>query len=460
MKYVLYRIETYGMKNIKNKITLDFCPLTIDNKSNKKVSKVKAIYGANGSGKSAILNSIRLFKMLVINENLLKQTSEIKKLNKIINKQINEFYISVVYSVKYDMIYNDEIYKNEFIVKLDNGIPYIESEKFYTLKGKSINGEYSLIYEANNGTLKITNKESKMDEYFVNRTLNILKYSSCSSITSENDVIKEINKYLIENDNYSSKQMVLDSLGVLKYLIINRDFANNISIYLEEQDMHKEFDDDMFEKYLEKINNKDNESMIRNTIGSNIDIIRKSGRDFNGLVITNLDLYKNNIKRLTTFLQLFKPTLKEIKLEIKEDEQFYYCNKKMVYDGYTIDSDYESTGIQKLMNIYNSIEDVTKGKMVFIDELDANISGIYLEKLIEYLNDLNKGQLCFTTHDYYLMKTLSDYTNALDFLGEKGKLVSWTKNGNYKPYNQYPEGMIMDSPYNIEALDFARLFNK
>ena len=30
MFFNLYRIETYGMKNIKELITIDFCPLTID----------------------------------------------------------------------------------------------------------------------------------------------------------------------------------------------------------------------------------------------------------------------------------------------------------------------------------------------------------------------------------------------------------------------------------------------
>ena len=130
----------------------------------------------------------------------------------------------------------------------------------------------------------------------------------------------------------------------------------------------------------------------------------------------------------------------------------------MIYDSYEVDSDYESTGIQKLMSIYNSLDDVTKGKIVFIDELDANINGVYLKVLLEYLNNLNKGQLCFTSHNFYPMEYLYSYTNSIDFLGETGKLISWKKNGNYKPYNQYPEGMIVDSPFNIDPIDYAKVF--
>lgn len=93
MYYTLYRIETYGMKNIKELITIDFYPVTIENESKKKKSRIKSIYGMNGVGKSAIINSISLFKQVMLNPSLLKQTSEIIKLNKIINKVTKEFYI-------------------------------------------------------------------------------------------------------------------------------------------------------------------------------------------------------------------------------------------------------------------------------------------------------------------------------------------------------------------------------
>jgi len=130
----------------------------------------------------------------------------------------------------------------------------------------------------------------------------------------------------------------------------------------------------------------------------------------------------------------------------------------MVYEKYEIDTDYESTGIKKLMKLFSAIEDVTKGKIVFIDELDSNINGVYLNKLIEYLNYSQKGQLCFTLHNLYPMKYLYKYSNAIDFIGETGRIVSWVKNGNYRPYEKYPEGMIEDSPFNIESFDFINVF--
>lgn len=56
------------------------------------------------------------------------------------------------------------------------------------------------------------------------------------------------------------------------------------------------------------------------------------------------------------------------------------------------------------------------------------------------------------------MEYLYKFSNAIDFIGETGKLVSWKKNGNYRPYNLYPEGLIPDSPFNIDILDFENVF--
>lgn len=439
----LYRIEMFGMKNIQDLITIDFTPASVKESDKKNISKVKAIYGANGSGKSAIMNAIYLYKNLCLDSSLLKQTGEKIKLNKIINKLKKEFYISFVYGIK--NVGKTEVYKNELKIKIDDDVPYIESEKFYVLKDKSINGEYNLIYEVNNGELNINEgNELEINIYFKNRTLNILKYSTCTSMLNEVDIAKEI-MLLIKSKNFK-----IEKLGIVKYLLINSLFSDSLTVYLEETDLHKERESNYIDEMIYKGLNVRKGILNNNSINSKRDIVSKN----------RINDYKKNIERLTKFLLLFKPNLKNIRLEITEDETYYYCNKKMVYDGYEVDSDYESTGIQKLMSLYNSIEDITKNKIVFIDELDANINGVYLSHLIKYINELKKGQLCFTSHNLYPMQYLCSFTNSIDFLGETGKLVSWKKNGNYKPYNQYPEGMIYDSPFNISSIDFEDVFEE
>ena len=58
----------------------------------------------------------------------------------------------------------------------------------------------------------------------------------------------------------------------------------------------------------------------------------------------------------------------------------------------------------------------------------------------------------------FAMNYLYSFSHSIDFLGETGVLVPWKKNGNYKPYNQYPEGMILASPFNVDYFDFIKVF--
>ncbi len=46
------------------------------------------------------------------------------------------------------------------------------------------------------------------------------------------------------------------------------------------------------------------------------------------------------------------------------------------------------------------------GQITFIDELDANINDVYLDKLIEYFILYGNGQLCFTAHNLSPMSLL------------------------------------------------------
>ncbi|MCM1259870.1 MAG: ATP-binding protein [Prevotella sp.] len=438
MGFILYRIETYGMKNINDKITIDFQNQTIYRKKNKNFSNIKAIYGTNGTGKSAIVHSIDLYKQIVLERNYLKQNNNIKALNKMINKVKKEFYMNVIFGLsEEEKIVH--IFKHEILIKLDNNIPYIEFENFKTLQGQTINGTYNEIYSITNGDLIINEYDNNVfDQLIIEKSKNILKYATLSSLILDDSIFSVLMKEM--NNNNALSEINSKTLDAMLNDFL---FAASITIYLDQTDLHEERD---FEDFIQHYNKY--EIAYKNKIHANEDWIRKS----------NIEQYRKDVKKMYNFIALFKPDLKEIRVDEREDQEFIHCFKKMIYSNYEVDSDYESTGIQKLMKLFSSIEDVTKGKIVFIDELDANVNGVYLNKLLEYLKDQGKGQLCFTTHNLYPMYYLYKYSNSIDFIGETGKLVSWKKNGNYKPYTQYTEGMIVDSPFNIEPFDFIHVF--
>lgn len=442
MSFKIYKIETYGIKNIEEKIVIDFYPQTISQNSKKKIANIKAIYGTNGTGKSSFIESVLLYKRLVSNEFLLKQSDEVALLNNLINKNKKEFYFSVIFTFSNP---KKKYYKHEIKMVLDNDIPYIAYERLSELVDRTINGKYDTIYEVNNGELHLTKITNDFDNFVLDRSRYLLKMTSFASFFKDIDVKKEIRSIFEKKEKKLA--FTPEKYGSAFYMVLLTVFVDSITIYLDENDKHKVNDFSKFEDLINRIN-EDDSLKNRLRISSGKDIILKS----------SYTKYLNDVKKLTKFIRLFKPDLKNIKVETQEDENFMYCSKKMQYENYDVDLEFESTGIKKLVRIFKSIEDVTKDNIVFIDELDANINGVYLNKLLEYLYDNGNGQLCFTTHNLYPMEYLCQFNNSIDFIGETGKVVQWKKNGNYKPYIQYPEGFIIDSPFNIESIDFIDVF--
>ena len=93
-------------------------------------------------------------------------------------------------------------------------------------------------------------------------------------------------------------------------------------------------------------------------------------------------------------------------------------------------------------------------------QMDSNLNDVYLCKLIEYFMYYGKGQLCFTTHNLDPMTVLKENRNSIDFLSSDNHLVPWVSRGNASPENCYKNGMIEDSPFNIDATDFIGIFGE
>ena len=53
---------------------------------------------------------------------------------------------------------------------------------------------------------------------------------------------------------------------------------------------------------------------------------------------------------------------------------------------------------------------------------------------------------------------LSKRKHSIDFLSDNSEIISWKKKGNYSVINLYRNGMIDNSPFNIEHFDFLGLF--
>ena len=87
----LLNMTVSGIKSIKKEIRLDFDKKTIDKKFNPDKYRIKAIYGENGSGKSAIITAVKIYQDLIINDNYFNESKTQIFLDEIINKSTQKF---------------------------------------------------------------------------------------------------------------------------------------------------------------------------------------------------------------------------------------------------------------------------------------------------------------------------------------------------------------------------------
>ena len=80
-----------GIKNIKQELRLDFYKKSVDKNFDPTKYRIKAIYGENGSGKSAIITAVKIFHDLFFRDNYLSESETQEFLNEIINKEMHEF---------------------------------------------------------------------------------------------------------------------------------------------------------------------------------------------------------------------------------------------------------------------------------------------------------------------------------------------------------------------------------
>ena len=62
--------------------------------------------------------------------------------------------------------------------------------------------------------------------------------------------------------------------------------------------------------------------------------------------------YSDNNKKLTKFIQYFKPDLKTIELIKREDKKSYHVRKLFKYKNYNVEYEFESSGIKHLVMLF------------------------------------------------------------------------------------------------------------
>ena len=408
---------------------------------------IKGIYGINGSGKSGIVASVDILRNLLLDDGYLNNPMVQKNLDAIINKKSKELFISADFLAEYKE--KTYLYRYEILLKKTVTDKYaISSEKLSYRLATSKKDDFNSLIEVKNGIIDYIDikNDEELKNTFIQHTLNLLSMSAVSSV-----FLDKMYPYEEQINNIIS----LD--GVL--LLIN--LGIRMKVYMDQSDNHIDYLLKNMLMYTMETDNDDTyiDSLRKGAVRlnrSSIDAI-SGGTDLIAKPIYTR--YEKKVKRLKEFIKIFKPDLTDISIDRKEDGDNYVCNLNMVYGDYVVHTEFESTGVKKLIRLFDFLQNMVQGGIVFIDEFDSNLHDVYLCALLEYLMEYGKGQLCFTTHNVGPMDVLKRNKKSIDFLSIDHKIYPWTTNGNYSPSKLYRNGMIEGSPFNVDSIDFIGIFD-
>ena len=433
-KPFLLSVTLCGIKNIEKPITIDFYKNKGLRNFNSLNDKVRVIYGPNGSGKTAIMTAMFIAKQVLCNTNSMLGYDQ-TFFDNTINLKLKQFDIVMEFATlsrenEDDNAKVENICRYEFTIAQHLSSYSIIHEKFSQCKGSNRNGNFETVFETQTGQL--LSLKGVSDQMFTR-----LKEQSANTIlkTSFFVFLSLFNQSLIDNNEPALK--VDDSIGYLSH------FSKLLNVSLEFEDIHFECLSSFMDNQAETCLPKPSDNKFKYEY-----VVRKD--DYHN--------FEHFVASQAKFIQIFKPKLKQILIDRLEDKDVFRCHEILDYGTYQIDSNFESTGIKKLMDLYIKLRACSKGSIIFIDEMDANISGVYLQRLVEYFNQFGEGQLCFTTHALDPMYPLCDKSKSIYFLGENNEVTPWVKNGHYKPFILYPTGMIPGIEFSLDVTDFIKVF--
>lgn len=429
MEFYLLEFRLNGIKNIEKEIVISFYKQDI-RKFNRENYNVKGIFGRNGIGKTAVIKGIEILRNIVLDSDYLILKSGL--LNEIINKKLKECYLSAEFLVV-DKNNKKHIFEHSINLKIENGKIIITKEIINKKKLDRKEILKTLIIENGKINKNKSNYFKNLDE-IEKLSMNLLDRKSIVNLIMNNIY-----------ENYG--EMKIEDIGKE-----NLDFIHMHILY-HTINIFTHVEDEYYKIFSPKITDEKwfNEVFF--------DLMNREGRNKKFIFKDRIEDLEKNLNKKEKFLKLFNPELNKIEFEKKDfDENYYEIEYVFNYKDYKINFEYESMGMKSLFRLFDVLDTINNGGIVFVDEIDMSIHDLYLNRLIEFFAENGKGQFTFTAHNTSILDTLKKYKNSIDFITEYQEIKPWIKNGNYSPRKQYLEGMLPNMPYNIEYYDFFEIF--
>ncbi len=408
--------------------------------------KLVLIYGENGAGKSNLATSFFTLSEII------RTKSNKEFLDKITEDMTTELKEKIPLE-KFINIIKGDFKETESIIK--------ESKTIGSKDNMVL--EFGFRINDKNGVYKIETDNEKI----VYEKLDFV-YNKKSATFFEID-----NNNIKINENIINKKSYYNELKDLSEKYFGKHSFMSILNY-EISDKRKEFiNENINENLLDVVEFLDS---IFIQVNANSSIRGKVGLSDNILKIPELKkgtINKKEEQKLATTEKILNEFFTSIYSDIKK---VYYKKenqkqkikyklyvKKLIYnDLIEISFDNESTGTQKLLQLFPFLIGCVSGSIAIVDEFDSGIHDILVKNIIENIYTSIKGQLILTTHNTYLLEADlpkdSVYTFKIDSLANK-KLTPITEldgkriHPNLNIRRRYLNGVYGGTP-NPMSIDF------
>lgn len=411
MRNIVVRLSSLTLTNIKNvKSGTIVMPLANERKFKCNRAEILGIYGQNGSGKTAIVDTLYFLQNIMIGEELDQRIIDYidtDSINAEINAEFKIFGNDVLYEVGYHIVFS----------KVDDGIIIereylncaINKEEYRTNKNIFMDyqrAETNFVFKPLKRLEELVGKDKnvKMDLIVARK---MAEKSNCSYIFGKDS--REI--FYKKNDEFENYSIVIHALFdfALKDLFVIRSSHSGVisanfllpmafRIEKEKTGFKGEFAVPLMEPVILDVKKKD----ILNEIVDQINIV------------------------LYTIIPGMRIEIKDYGKQAMDSGEEGWKVELMSNRGgkRIIPIRMESEGIIKIVSILNVLIQAFGNPSIClaIDELDAGIFEYMLGELLDIFNKSAKGQLIFTSHNL----------RALEMLDKENIMFS-TAN----PYNRY-----------------------
>ena len=415
-------IKSVELKNIKNvgKGRVDFF------KDEKRLSEenVTAMYGQNGTGKTAFVNALDFLKFIMTDELSFKDNQDKK----------NSFYDCLAVSedkseINTTFIYNfnKQVFTVNYLISLErdnNAKKYIINRERLRYSSTTNSGyiQYSL-------RSRYDSSLSKEDFKLLNNDF-VVSSKICkqrdSSYLFNNELIKAILKK--SKDKYLGK--ILDALQdfarMNMFIITNKQYGMiNLQWNLP------------FMFRFHKLTKKENfiiEQIISGNQSFNLNKPQKVTSEFYENLSSSIDNINDVMNRIIPDTKI---VIEKMATVLDDGTNGYDIELVTIRNNKRIPMRNESTGILKIISIIQTLIAYCSFDNIFvaIDEMDAGIFEYLFGKLLGVLKSLGKGQLFFSSHNLRPLEVLdykSIYFSTANPLKRYVKLTNVKTNNNLR----------------------------